>query len=637
MKSKSIKTILPKLSGAMILLFCIFILPLNVWVQLQMQHKSQRASVKELFDQLEHFLQTNEKELEREKQDFKERCIRSADVVALYTEHDQELIENIEHSQELAAKLEIDEIHFFTPEGKIFSGTNPEYYGYSFDSGKQMNYFKPMLQDRTLKLCQDIMPNTAEGKEMQYAAVWTQDGSGIVQVGVEPRRLQQEMEEKSLKNIVADFPFELNGYLHIADKTTQEVVASTKEELVGRDMSKEVQINCSDQGSNRFHQNYNGKRYCVYTKVYKDYILVRTYESSYPWSVVFNTSVLTAIYVFLGATIIAFIIGWYVQHRLIGNLNHIIGELKRVENGDMENIDQKTGITEFDELLFYINQMLNSIRLNWNKLSYILDKGKIPIGIYDKNRFYKQTFINERLVEIMGVPEQITVMEEKVAFIERELIQAERQEINQAEHICTYENNGEIKYLRIEKQQDEQSTVYYVTDMSPFWAEMNAIKGESEKDELTGLYNRRGFYQKIEILFEKKDKLGCAAMLMIDVDGLKQINDLEGHYMGDVYLKNISTSICKVAGEKAVCGRLGGDEFVAFLYGFSSIEELEKAIILMKNQRGKSMEQFQLCRKYTQQFSMGVAFYPLDGEDFHVLLQVADKKMYQEKRERKKA
>ena len=78
-----------------------------------------------------------------------------------------------------------------------------------------MSFFAPMLQDKTLKLCQDIMPNTAEGKNMQYAAVWTEDGSRIVQIGMEPKRLQKLIQEKSLENVVSTFPFDFSGYLHV--------------------------------------------------------------------------------------------------------------------------------------------------------------------------------------------------------------------------------------------------------------------------------------------------------------------------------------------------------------------------------------------------------------------------------------
>lgn len=636
MKSRSIQKTLPRLAILMILLFLILVVPMNIWLQLYTQHQAQRENVKELFGQLEQLLQTNEEELEAEREEFKERCIRAADVTALYVEKHKEIVENMDEMRELAEKLNVDEIHFFTPEGEIFSGTHPEYYGYNFESGEQMRFFRPMLQDKNLKLCQDITPNTAEGKEMQYAAVWIKDGSGIVQIGMEPRRLQQEMEEKSLKNIVAAFPFELIGYLHIADTRTQKIVASTDAQLVNKSIGLDNQKGELEDGFHAFHQQIDGKWYCTYTKKYKDYLLMRMYESEHSLLMVLESTVQSVVYVLLGALTIILIIRWYINHKLIGNLYRMIHELKKIENGDMENIVIKTGITEFDDLLFYINQMIDSIRLNWNKFSYIMDKGKIPIGIYDKNMFYKKTYVNERMMDILGIMERDSFsMEEKVEQVEKKLLQVERHEVDPVEHIYEYNRNGVTRYLRIEKQEDEQSFVYYVTDMSFWWEEMNQIKEQSEIDELTGLYNRRGFYEKMEHLFENSDLFRYAVMIMIDADDLKKINDHDGHGMGDEYLKAIAGVIQESAGEKAVCARLGGDEFVVFLHDFFCMEELEQTLSDLKLKRGVVFEGSQGKSVYTLQFSMGTAFYPMDGADFHMLMKIADENMYQEKKMRK--
>lgn len=233
MKTSSIKTTLPKLASIMLLLFLILILPVNVYIQLHVQHQSQRNSTIEMFGQLEQLIQTNEEELKREEQEFKEICIRAADMVAYYIKHSKQFVPDVNGCRELAKKMNVDEIHFFTPEGVAFSGTHSEYYGFTFDSGEQVRFFKPMLEDHSLKLCQDITPNTAEGKEMQYAAVWMDDGRCIVQIGMEPRRLQERMEEKSLKNIVEEMPFELNGYFHILKKSTHMITASTEPDAVG--------------------------------------------------------------------------------------------------------------------------------------------------------------------------------------------------------------------------------------------------------------------------------------------------------------------------------------------------------------------------------------------------------------------
>lgn len=66
-----------------------------------------------------------------------------------------------EELQKIASLMSIDEIYLFDATGKIYSGTKPEYYGCS-DSGEQMEYFKPMLENKGLTMCQDITPNTSE-------------------------------------------------------------------------------------------------------------------------------------------------------------------------------------------------------------------------------------------------------------------------------------------------------------------------------------------------------------------------------------------------------------------------------------------------------------------------------------------
>ena len=93
-------------------------------------------------------------------------------IIAYIIQEKPSILEDIEELKQIAAMVEVDEIHFFDKSGRIYAGTHPEYYDYTFDSGEQIGFFKPMLKDYSLKLVQKITPNTAEGKMMQYSAVW---------------------------------------------------------------------------------------------------------------------------------------------------------------------------------------------------------------------------------------------------------------------------------------------------------------------------------------------------------------------------------------------------------------------------------------------------------------------------------
>ena len=108
--------------------------------------------------------------------------------------------------QKIAKLMAVDEIHLFDDQGTIYSGSAPRYFGYNFDSGAQMEYFKPMLKDKSLTMCQDVTPNTAEGKKMMYAITWDETGTRMVQVGIKPVRLLNEVKQNEISSIVENMP-----------------------------------------------------------------------------------------------------------------------------------------------------------------------------------------------------------------------------------------------------------------------------------------------------------------------------------------------------------------------------------------------------------------------------------------------
>lgn len=171
MTGNSIKKTLPGMARFMILILIILILPTNVALQLYIQHQNQKQNSEEIFWQLEQLIRNNIYDLEREKRDFSQKCIQSAKMAAYFVEHNPGYITDLEHTKELAEKLDVDEIHFIDPQGEIYAGTHPRYYGFTFRDGEQMQFFLSMLEDTSLELCQEITPNTAEGKMMEYAAV----------------------------------------------------------------------------------------------------------------------------------------------------------------------------------------------------------------------------------------------------------------------------------------------------------------------------------------------------------------------------------------------------------------------------------------------------------------------------------
>ena len=93
-----------------------------------------------------------------------------ARAVAYILDAKPEMELDVDELQRIAKLISVDEIHLLDQTGMIYSGTLPKYFGYNFDSGEQMAYFRPMLTDKQLSMCQDVTPNTAEGLSMHAAA-----------------------------------------------------------------------------------------------------------------------------------------------------------------------------------------------------------------------------------------------------------------------------------------------------------------------------------------------------------------------------------------------------------------------------------------------------------------------------------
>lgn len=152
---------------------------------------------------------------------------------------------------------------------------------------------------------------------------------------------------------------------------------------------------------------------------------------------------------------------------------------------------------------------------------------------------------------------------------------------------------------------------------------------------VTGLYNRRGMDTKLSELFSSPEKLGHGAMIMIDADGLKKINDTYGHDMGDVYLKKVSEIINGFGEKNSMAARQGGDEFVLFLYEYASEEELMKTIETLEYIQDHSSARLRDNLHVSLRFSFGYSL-TAGNADYQRLIKEADKKMYENKMERKK-
>ena len=189
---------------------------------------------------------------------------------------------DVEELQKIADLILVDEIHLFDKNGYIYSGTLPKYYGFSFDSGEQMEYFKPMLKNKNLTMCQDVTPNTAEGKELMYAITWNEAGTRMIQIGIEPKRLLKELKQNEISAVVSDMPVYKGIEIFVADSQTKIVKGATDSRQIG--VKLEGLVVSSDKKSGETDVRLiriGGKRCKCLLSQYDDYIVAVTIDSSF--------------------------------------------------------------------------------------------------------------------------------------------------------------------------------------------------------------------------------------------------------------------------------------------------------------------------------------------------------------------
>jgi len=598
------------------------------------QKRAHEAALK-TFAQIGQVLDENRRELAEIEDEYRETCLHNAETIARIIEGDPDIMYDVEALKELAEITEVDEIHLFDSTGCIFSGTHPEYYGYTFDSGEQMHFFKPMLSDKSLQLVQDITPNTAEKKLMQYSALWNRDGDMIVQVGMEPVSVMKVTKKNELSYIFSLFCVSPEANYYAIDADSGKIVGTTVTENTEK-TSDQAGLDFNDiktRGDGFFTIIDGQESYCVFKKVDDNYLgrTIPVYElyRRIPVTILLLAACLTVIALILSRAATS-----YMNKYVVENIQNVNEKLHSIAIGNFdETIDIQSSL-EFSELSNYLNIMIRSLMDNNKKMSYVLSKTNMYIGVYEYNHHMKKVHYTEYLPKILELDS--TTMAETASdySLFRAFTDRIRQNPVPGESGVFRLHESSEKYIKLEEINEHNAILGVAIDVTDEITRRRKIEFERDRDALTGLYNRRGLDSRLSVLFQKPEELGHSAFVMIDADGLKTVNDTCGHQKGDIYIKKIAEIISSFDSQHCVAARQSGDEFILFLYNYNSTEDLAGMIRELTYIQDHSTVCLDGNTNIPLSFSFGCSLTRPDTS-YQELIREADKKMYENKRERK--
>ena len=302
-----------------------------------------------------------------------------------------------------------------------------------------------------------------------------------------------------------------------------------------------------------------------------------------------------------------------------------------------------SNIYEIDEMTDAITQLQIDAQAVSSGVSKMISIADVGLGTFMYDLTDDSVFVGQSLINVLKLqlPQGQDIMMSRQEFLDsisnpevREPVakglelarSSEREDYSEIYKINRL--TGGTLWIRLGFTYSHHTAIGIVQDITDTMVEKNRIEHERDYDNLTGLLNRQAYYRKVDKLFHNRDELRITAFIMVDLDNLKYVNDTYGHAFGDDYIKTAASVLKKFQEYGGIVSRLSGDEFSACLSGFDRKDEVRELIARVHAELMQSACLLSDGTHYNVSGSLGVSWYPDDGEYRELLMKYADFAMY---------
>ena len=436
------------------------------------------------------------------------------------------------------------------------------------------------------------------------------------------------------------------------DALTDDVLSLRKtvtsgEDLVTADAPLGV-LNCRSDGNGGNWAELNGKRYymvleplLVYNRnapfAAEKWFLAGTMEQSV--LLAFSDRVREVLLATLLFTLVLSVLGsLLISARLASPINRLYREVIDAQEKKTFPHLSRTAIREVDRFAETITELNRELVTNSTKFLRIMDMASVEIGGYELRTDTGSVFVTDNFFSLLGKPE---MQGEPLSVRRFEEVLKGIREKNPCDHtaegdeLLTIQQPDGVRYIMLRSTIEGHAKIGLAEDVTAAVLERKRIEHERDHDILTGLYNRQAFNRVCTELFAAPERMGVAALMMMDLDNLKHINDTYGHDWGDQYIRRTGQCLRDNTPAGTVCARLSGDEFLVLFHGYRSRDAVREKIDRLTNAMQQSVALLPSGNALHISLSGGIAWYPDDGQDWETLKKYADFAMYQVKHSEK--
>ncbi len=584
-------------------------------------------------EQVIHTLENNQAELSILQENLDEDYLTRAKAASYIFDTQEEISMNVDEMKYLATLLNVDELHVIDENGFIIAASVSRYVGFDMSKHEQSRAFLSLLESDEDYFIQEAQPNAADQKIMQYIGVTRKEKKGIVQVGFKPTRQLEAKARNTCEYIFSRFPTDSGEQLFAVDRFTGAILGHSggmNTDFSAAYYQPEQLLECT-KGS--YKKEENGSSMYVMVREYGDILIGLAIPQTNLTHQLFKQVFNTLWYLLLIEAIILILLNYLVKRKVVNGIHLIIQNLMDITNGNLDTTVAADDNPELKALSSGINTMVKSIISISDRISAIIKISGIPLAAFEYQFDAKHVFVTSGFKELLDISEQKA----------KELCQDSVKFDKYIKNIINNPLKGETdifqindtKYVRIHMSESSNTNLGVIIDISKDIIEKQQMQYENTHDTLTKLYKYSYFKQLASERLQNNPSKNVCAIVMLDLDSFKSINDTFGHDIGDKYLQHFSNIMRSMPPEHFLSARRSGDEFCMMVLNCSDKND----IIQYLNQFYQALEQTPVSLSDSQSkiihASSGFAWTADSNADIDELLNYADEALYDIKRETK--
>ena len=364
--------------------------------------------------QVQNKIEENNQAITELKESLNKDYIAKANAFAYMIEQKPEMINNAQELEKVKKLLDVDELHVMDEKGTLLWGTEPSMFGFDFSTSDQTRPFLDALNNPSFTLAQEPQVNATKGILFQYIGVSRRDKKGIVQIGLQPQRLENALKNNEISNLLANISVGTNGYIFAINKADSKILAHKNIGLVGKTATEAGFPNSiiSEKNTHGF-ATIDGTNVYYLSQPYNDMIIGAAVPRLEVYS---GRNILTVIFfiaIFIIFGILISQINRLLKKQIIDGIETISNELQKITGGDLNTVVNVHTNEEFSSLSNGINEMVESIK---NKMKESDQLVEIQDGVFVQVQQISDE-INELSNNMLGVSESLTqgAQEQKTA------------------------------------------------------------------------------------------------------------------------------------------------------------------------------------------------------------------------------